>query len=427
MNNPEQAPYPQEKPRPGTRAAVQEELSNLENQEQTYDKLEILAPKVIGQGAESTVLQLNKVVESEVARHRNVVAKIDLASIEHTLRDNIDNEQDLTHLSEQRQLELTNDINKIKDRTNKLKSYFPGSTLPERFYIEPVPVNKDLLRAASKFKPGSSYDQATDQLQGDTIEIPALVRLQLKVPDEVLNSPDTLDLSGGYRERESSVTEEEYSAWNKDLIAGEGLKAEEYLKSIDLEPEAGPFHKLIEQIKDDTELRTVIQKFAESAINYTANTDEILDIFGAKNILTNKDPKTGKWQVTFMDALYPIDKAWSKFQLTAAKADPNLELSSNARSAGVHLLNYSRNINALAAISGSEQRLRLPDSILALDKKILKQARVDYGLSKPGDASETIADYSDQVTELLSMSEDDRATERMPAATPAEADDQQAA
>jgi hypothetical protein len=130
----------------------------------------------------------------------------------------------------------------------------------------------------------------------------------------------------------------------------------------------------------DPELRAMMKDFVQNAIDYTKNEGEMLDIFGAKNILVHKD-KEDKWTMTFADAMYPKKAAWQhckkavrgSFYAWEKTPDKNRDTKEygNHTDAYVNAINYVRDLNALAAVTGVEDRLTLPVSSIAESSQMM--------------------------------------------------------
>lgn len=381
------APPPEESSK---KIELQKQLEKVEGQ--TRD-LEILAPKVLGVGRENAVFSLEKTVKNdttenfEVARHRGLVAKVDVRKMRDTIKEDVANKKQweklsdderevaMTKFAERRREKMMSDVEKAKERWAKVHDFFPEYTVPERYYIKPVPVNRELFAAAT----GKNEREARNiPLPDKLVAIPAVIRLQQRIPGEILQDPETMDLSMGYVETDDQVSAEDYDRYNQDLLEGGGATAAEYLQRLDKPDRKASMHELVEHLKTDKELRALVHDFASQAMEYTTQTGEILDIFGAGNVFIHKD-RDKKWTMTFMDVIHPNEQLWDEGLKYIEDIPHKDRFTKEDAATAANVLGYVRDINALAALSGVEHRLRLPVSIRSKNKALLAGSRRRLG------------------------------------------------
>ena len=344
--------------------------------------LELNQPKVLGLGSENAVF--------EIAGHPDAVAKVDLKELKTTIKEDAANkkrwdalsgnteddaseaarEAAMKEFAEKRSKDMLEKIAAAKARWEKLKEYFPAFAKDEKYYIDRVPVNGEIFEAATGIPPEKSKLD-TERL----IALPAILRVQEKIPQEVLDSPDTFDLGMNYQEGELGLSLQQYEKDNQDLLLGDGKTAAEYLKKTETAGKKNSLAKLMRRMQTDPKLKGLMEAFTSHAIAYTNDTGEMLDIFGKSNILVHKNADN-QWTMSFMDALHPYEQGWNKAQDSLKKDPSDPDFKRTHAGQAVNALNYAKSINALASISGLEDRLHLPDATALQDaKKFLTTTR----------------------------------------------------
>ena len=92
-----------------------------------------------------------------------------------------------------------------------------------------------------------------------------------------------------------------------------------------------------------------------------------------------------------MDAIHPNQQLWDEALPYLENIPNQTKFTREDTSASVNILNYVKNINALAAITGVENRLRLPVSISKKNKDFLSGARRRLGTASVPPSSATPA------------------------------------
>lgn len=356
---------------------VKREMESM--REEGYAKGVELRAKVLDVGSEAAVF--------EIAGHDNYVAKVDLKILKRNIKSQEENRKAWEGLDVNEQAAakyefatawqsaMESEIDKAKTKHKKLEQAFPDYTLEERYYLEPVPVNREILKAAT------GKDVPPDYLKDGTVRVRTLVKTQERIPASVLESGT--DICNDYQELNQLVDEEAYAKFNKDLIAGDGELAESYLRTLGRPENPDKMGQLLDKMKTDPELRAVMGDFAKRAVQYTNKNREILDLFGKNNVLAHKD-EAGKQTLTFMDAQYPGENTWDKDVDCLRKLAKGAEITDKDTDKAINVLNYVRYVNALASVTGVRERLRLPVSLSNVDKQILEAIRARHGVGQYG-------------------------------------------
>lgn len=279
-------------------------------------------PSFLGRGGEQLVFELEG--------RPQVVAKVVMDSLK---PNDVSNRNALQEITQEDRLAI-----------KRLKKYFGDSVLPEKQFVINVPVSQELLRVAGV---ANRFDRGAREGIG-------IVRIQERVPVEVLEQETVDPFQFGYLEKFRNLTDEEYREVNAVLIDGEPGQVVDIV-----------FYNS-EQIRDrlnDPGYKNALKEFAERAIQYTNETGEVLDLAGQGNVHFYND--TGQWKTVLLDARYP--GRGSQFEVAQQfikSLEANEEVDEGKYNLLVNVLDYVRKINLAAELTGSPERLRLSEQKL---------------------------------------------------------------
>ncbi len=262
------------------------------------------------------------------------------------------------HASEKQWQILKEFARRERLRYEQLVKYFGAAVPRERVFRRQVPVTKAVLEAAER-------DNAASALKHHVVyKLWTAVRLQEKLPQEAFKTDASFTLTTTYTEGKDRYAEGEYEALNEDLLDGEGVGAEEYLRRY---PQ---MVKLLEHLNSSVELKQLIQDFVSRAVEYTTETGEILDMAGRSNLRVYL--AGDKWQLIMPDPLFPDTKTWMEAEAILWSQERGQELHGDHLATLVNSMNYARLINALAVVSGSSARLKFAYKTANISAPLIK-------------------------------------------------------
>lgn len=250
----------------------------------------------------------------------------------------------------------------IKQQTKEMRvirDYFGQQSIPaSQSMVRELPVN---LQTIAILDP--KYPVENNQIPKS---IPVMITVQKKI--NLPPGDKTISLTGYYPERglndTDPLTEETYLAGHETLTGGplSQMPVDSQIKYIlkmypDLKPVA---HKAA----TDPNFKNKLKKTAETLIKLTNETGITLDLAGTNNIVLIQDEKKD-WQIRLLDPLTfdgtNLDSLRKVIDLFANQLDSLTSTTSSIdkkiASKAFNALNTVRVINALAAISESNERL----------------------------------------------------------------------
>lgn len=246
----------------------------------------------------------------------------------------------------QRQIaEYQHDIEEIR------KEFGRGALPPERIYVDDVPVSREVIELLFKAKiPEEMTVPET---------LPVWVVLQRKI--ELPEADQVISLTGGYPERQASFRSTdskeaaEYEQTHNLLVGNKStLSPEEQCSSV---LRMYPSLRVVAlQMQRDLDFVSVLQDAVRKMISYMQKTDMVLDLAGKNNIALVKTPKG--WELKMLDPLPPRDWRISDLDQRAEDLHRQGRLTTQQALDVMNILNTIRVTNALAELSGIQERLR---------------------------------------------------------------------
>ena len=274
-------------------------------------------PELIGVGNEHLVYSLED--------HPDIVLKINKFSLEASINWCLYNNATADEFIADKEVAkaVTDRINQYQDQLHALTEYFGRSHIAKgRFIKIKIPLIPTLLQEL--------------EVEGD--DFPTEAYAVAMVQERIEGVDDNESLQAWYPRSEEPDRFLEYTA-----------------RAI-LDPS---FTAPLPDIDGNSSIR----EFAETAINYSNETERILDLAGVGNVTLQTDEKTGVRTYKIIDALFPL--TWKKF-IHEFKSDIKTYLDNpenfsikDSASRIINTLNYVRFINELAASTGSESRLSI--------------------------------------------------------------------
>ncbi|PIR47488.1 hypothetical protein COV06_03495 [Candidatus Uhrbacteria bacterium CG10_big_fil_rev_8_21_14_0_10_50_16] len=245
-----------------------------------------------------------------------------------------------------------------RDRESQwlLAKHFSEHTLPERQYVQQLPVTRQLQTAIQDR--WSTFDPLPDGVH----QLWTTIRVQKRLPVEATKEGGAISLATPYLE-ESIFDDglEEYRENISILLDGASLD------DTGLLDECLP-HTILDAMDGDPALRDILRDFTERAIQYTEDSGELLDIAGDWNVVVfKKENEKGEmvWDYLLPDVKYPARESVSRGRmgietlLDGGASDPEQENTI------LNTVAYTRFVNALAIATGSDRRLKIADRPIA--------------------------------------------------------------
>jgi hypothetical protein len=191
---------------------------------------------------------------------------------------------------------------------------------------------------------------------------PTVVTVQEKVRG--LGSKGSTDICSGYAEHEGSLLDpSRYKEVTNQLLSGQKV---DILNFFGIQPMVA---QVIRKMWNDPVFKETVRSFVESAIKYSNETGETLDLAGSNNVYISKN--ASGYTCTLLDALYPgTSKLLPQFEATLARINAGDTIERSERSVILNTLNYVRTINALAQVAGVTERIILfasPKDVAEID------------------------------------------------------------
>ncbi|PIR63208.1 MAG: hypothetical protein CO156_04395 [Candidatus Pacebacteria bacterium CG_4_9_14_3_um_filter_40_12] len=254
-----------------------------------------------------------------------------------------------------------------------LQNYFGSEhVLKQTFSVIKIPVNADILASVQKIiGDGSERVSQLQSFEGEYVW--SSISFQEKA--DVVHNPSKITLTAGLAELRPVVTPMYQSAYDRVTRASlYNLNEQGTVQVADLEKIHPFLSKLLESIKNDEELRTVVAEFVTRAIKYTNETGTIVDIIGQDNVVFFRD-ESNAWDYKLIDALYdqPISAVSNSITRIAEQEQVTLSLAEDASLRNT--LNSIRVINALANILNISARITaLPTALSTIEPATLMTA-----------------------------------------------------
>lgn len=307
---------------------VNEQVDRL----RSHPVVELAKPEFMGEGGEHIVFSLGD--------HPEVVAKVDRDAIIHALRNR-----------EVEPAQIESDLHRERTAIEQMREYFGEAVLKEQPVFMTVPLDTKALHAII----GDEHPDLPEGIQ----EIPALVRLQDRLPER---PKGTHDLSPRFRYLEiqrQGISTEEYERF----LTIDEKNAEDYLKGM-----CPNFFAALHKEPRDDKLIRVVRDFVGKTSSYVRETGEMLDLAGPGNIVFLHDQdREGKdqWRLLMPDARYPARGRWDQAHEAMDVFIRAGALPKDSANFVMNALNFQRFMNAVAIVVGAPERLSLTRESLA--------------------------------------------------------------
>lgn len=141
-----------------------------------------------------------------------------------------------------------------------------------------------------------------------------------------------------------AITTSSYTA----LVADMGREGEE------------DFRDVLALSEQDPGLRVALKEFTAKAIDYSASTGQILDIFGKDNVIFFKEGE--RWTYSLIDALYGNQGRYryiERIKEPTQKVLSDQPISEEEKNRMLNVYNYARNVNELAKNLGLNSQINI--------------------------------------------------------------------
>ncbi len=192
---------------------------------------------------------------------------------------------------------------------------------------------------------------------------------------------DPFMLRTTYTERTKRILPWKYQQLNRVLLentADKNAETEELLTWID----SGETYYLIEEMRRDSDFRSQIKLFIETAIDFVKQTGEILDFIGNKNFCVMKNAK-GNWQCVPIDPIFVMPGQYADCIESIRRFNRGEQMSYHMWSSILNTTSCVRFLNAMAQLTGSERRLYLLPPDLQVDYRRLLIALQEWDKPDP--------------------------------------------
>lgn len=118
------------------------------------------------------------------------------------------------------------------------------------------------------------------------------------------------------------------------------------------------FSQKVWEIRDTSWGEQVLREFVQSAIRYSRETGEAMDLIGSNNVVFFRNEKA-RWEFECLDTLFKRPRLLAKARriLEEAAADPSRSLQEDELDELVFAVQYVEMVNAVAVMVGSPERL----------------------------------------------------------------------
>jgi hypothetical protein len=118
------------------------------------------------------------------------------------------------------------------------------------------------------------------------------------------------------------------------------------------------FSQKVWEIRDTSWGEQILQEFVQSAIRYSRETGEGMDLIGSNNVVFFRNQKA-RWEFECLDTLFKQPRLLSRVRhiLEEAVADPSRTLSADELDEVVFAIQYVEMVNAVAVMAGTSERL----------------------------------------------------------------------
>lgn len=320
-------------------------------------------PKFLGQGGEHLVYEMSH----KDGRPTSLVAKANkyilVEFIQYCRRNNLP----FSGFNPTGNKHINNYLNKESSRFHTLQDHFGTEhVLSQRKYFMKVPLTLEIAQEIV----------SRTQLPVNPEDLPpafwTVVTFQRR--SDVIGTERARSLATGYAEKQMSNTSHEvvdrYNALNNSLLFGLGEVNIPDFRSIQCNQ---AINDLLDLAKNDAELKSILTEIITSAIRYSNETREILDLAGEGNLIIFRNEK-GEWEFQLPDALYPGSVSGGNDLILTSRYIVEMFLRGEEVDEGfanvlLNTFNYIRTINGIAKLLGINDRISIFDGDAATGVK----------------------------------------------------------
>lgn len=238
-------------------------------------------------------------------------------------------------------------------RLKILQSYFPSGSVPlELVSVKDIPLNTEVVLSVMK-------DRNLDIPKN--LKVPASLPLLCTIQRRIdLPKDNRVNIYSSYAELNRTILPEYYVQGHDLLVNTEENPVSDRDEMEKIIAYIYPSLRfLIEKIKVDIELKASLFDYVGRVIQYSLDTEEIVDMAGGGNVLFIKN-KEQRWQPFLMDALSPADLNFKLLKQGALLIKHQQPVDTHAKANILNVINYVRFVNALAMLADSSARLDVP-------------------------------------------------------------------
>lgn len=238
-------------------------------------------------------------------------------------------------------------------RLKILQGYFPSGSVPlELVSVKDIPLNAEVVLSVMRDR---NLDIPKNLKVPDSLPLLCTIQRRIDLPKE-----NRVNIYSSYAELNRTILPE-YYVQGHDLLVGTGEALapdrEEMEKIIAYIYPSLRF--LIEKIKVDQELKESLSDYVSRVIQYSLDTEEIVDMAGGGNVLFIKNQEQ-RWQPFLMDALSPAELNFKLLNQGALLIKHQQPVDTHTKANILNVINYVRFVNALAMLAESPARLDVP-------------------------------------------------------------------
>ncbi|MDG1949601.1 MAG: hypothetical protein P8J32_02120, partial [bacterium] len=373
------------------------------------------------------VFFLNERREGKEKGQRNFVVKtskrhvedgVMRAAIERWQGEPLGEEQDMDLIRGMKQetLEIPSVVSELeaeqkagREYLKTLGEYFPKEHILRTYIrVRNVPVAKEAARLILKAHKMDALSPSVD------IEVPAVVRVQQKIPEHVKSQMTHGSFGFRYAER-----------FQMDSADYERLSDMAFDPAQEFDPDFASefFHQgtrdLLKESKNDSELKEVLVDLVSRAIRTTNEKQIMLDLAGNGNVVIAKNPD-GKWGYTIIDPDSGLDYEVGK-RATNHMVEDGVKMNSleSGGSEILNSLNYARYINLMARTLEIEERIQYFDAHYVAEGKEQKKKKREvladaYYYMKPFAGPTVLLNEEHQTLFMEDLPNNPEATDELP-------------
>jgi hypothetical protein len=299
---------------------------------------------LIGKGGEHLVF--------EDIRYPNYILKVDFIETLPVLYAQARGEDEIAKAV----ADIESKANEHRERIKRLQSYFSSGQVPiELVCVKEIPLHEKIVKAV---------------LRDRNIEIPkklvvpssmsVLCTLQHRI--DMPKKEDRIDIYSSYAELNRTIKLDYYIEGHRLLASANPIGPVDHSAREKIITYIYPsLKKVIKASNEDPNFRHSLAGYIKRAMQYSADTNEIIDMAGGGNVMFRKN-ELDFWEPFLMDALSPPELNFDLIRTSALLIKHGQEVDVRTKANTLNVLNYIRFANALAMIARVSTRLEVPDT-----------------------------------------------------------------